>query len=349
MKNATVLRIAPLTLLVAGATGCALNLKLIDSSVRKPSNVAVYFRVTDWRKDPVPNLTAEQFHIYEDDHHVSTFESKQTILNPEIAAVHYTLLLVDMSGSVVNSGGVPPLVDAASSFAERVGQTQQVAVYAFDGAKELHPIVNFSSGGESVRSGIQALNSYRPRDPSTNLNGAVVEGIQALEQQMNRSTQPLRFGTLVVFTDGTDHAHRVPREELMKALDQVEDSVGVFVIGVGAEIDPGELRSIGRSGAVLSKNPQDVKDAFDKVAARVEGFTKSFYLLSYCSPARAGEHEVRIVADVKKRGIGDLRYQFKADGFTPNCDPNQKPAFDLKRPGMSPRKSEKPPAATHSS
>ena len=246
--------------------------------------------------------------------------------------MQYTLLLMDMSGSVTNSGQAPVLADAASGFSERVSKTQEVAVYAFDGAKEIHQMVGFTSGGGSVQGGINALRNYKPRDPSTNLNGAVVEALAVLSKQMERAQQPLRFGTLVVFTDGTDHAHRVSRDELMKALDDVGAQISVFVIGVGAEIDPGELRAIGRAGAVVSRNPAEVKASFDKIAEQVEAYTKSFYLFSYCSPARAAEHEVRIQADVKGRGKGSLRYHFKADGFQPNCDPNQKPSFDVKHP-----------------
>src|SRR5438270_5363344 len=170
-------------------TGCGLKLHLVDASVRKPSNVAVYFNVTDHKGIGVPNLTAEQFNIYEDGKLVSPFESKQTILNPEVAAVQYTLLLMDMSGSVTNSGQAPVLADAASGFSERVSKTQEVGVYAFDGAKEIHPIVGFTSGGGSVAGGINALRNYKPRDPSTNLNGAVIEALAVLSKQMERAPQ----------------------------------------------------------------------------------------------------------------------------------------------------------------
>src|SRR5579871_4102449 len=105
-------RLALACALVAGCAG--LNPQLVDSSVQKPSNVAVYFTVDTAQGDPVPGLTAEQFHIYEDGKIVSPFESKQTILNPEVAAMHYTLLLVDLSGSVTQSGSLPALDDAAS-------------------------------------------------------------------------------------------------------------------------------------------------------------------------------------------------------------------------------------------
>ena len=58
-------------LLTLMAGGCGLNLKLVDASVKKPSNVAVYFNVTDAHHVGVPNLTADQFHVYEDDKLVS--------------------------------------------------------------------------------------------------------------------------------------------------------------------------------------------------------------------------------------------------------------------------------------
>ncbi|MGZ3443425.1 MAG: VWA domain-containing protein, partial [Polyangia bacterium] len=106
-----------LALLPLLSVGC-LHLKLVDASVKKPSNVAVYFNVTDDKHVGVPNLMADQFHVYEDGKIVSPFESKQTILNPEVAAVQYTLLLMDMSGSVTNSGQAPALADAASGFSE---------------------------------------------------------------------------------------------------------------------------------------------------------------------------------------------------------------------------------------
>lgn len=132
------------------ASGCAgrnnLRLTIIDASVQRPSNIAVYFTVDTAAGEPVAGLTAEQFRIYEDDQPVSVLESKQTILHPEVAANHYTLLLVDMSGSVTESGDVPVIVDASRTFADRVQKYQKVAIYAFDGGAQIYPISGFSSG-----------------------------------------------------------------------------------------------------------------------------------------------------------------------------------------------------------
>lgn len=326
MRSATRLLFASVPLLILGCSG--LRPRLVDASVQKPSNVAVYFAVHTNDGQPVPALTAEQFRIYEDDKLVSKFESQQTILNPEVSAMHYLLLLVDMSASVTQSGSAQALEDAVGRFTERVGQYQQTAIYAFDGRPELTSIRGFVAG----KAGASGLGSLKPRDPSTNLNGAVVEAVKVLEKQLERSPVPLRFGTLVVFTDGTDQAHRVSASELRSALDRAEFEV--FVIGVGAEIDEKELQAIGRSGTALSRDPGALGVTFDQVAERIEGYSKSFYLLSYCSPARAGHHELRIEPFTADDKSGSLRYQFNADGFGPNCDPNRKPSFDVRRPKM---------------
>jgi hypothetical protein len=310
------------------ALGCGgLTLQMVDRSVQKPSNIAVYFTVDTTRGDPVPDLRPADFHIYEDAHPVSVYESRQTILQPDVAAAHFALLLVDMSGSVVGSPDVNRLVEAAAKFSKRVGSYQKLAVYAFDGSPHITPIAGF--GAPSVETAISSLAWYRPKDPSTNLNGAVVEAIKVLDHQMDHATVPLRFGTLVVFTDGTDHAGRVKAQALREAV--AEAPFDIYAIAVGGEVNDAEVRAIGRSGTFASRNPQDITRGFEEIARRIEGFTRRYYLLSYCSPARAGQHRVEIEA-VKGSLSGRLSYDFKADGFAPSCDPNQKPAFNVHRP-----------------
>src|SRR5689334_5430868 len=293
-------------LLVLAGCGGRLQLTMIDASVQRPSNIAVYFTVDTADGQPVPGLTAESFRIYEDDQPVSILESKQTILNPEVSATHYTLLLVDMSGSVADSGDVPVIVDSARGFSERVQKYQKVAVSVFDGSPTIQQIAGFSANGVA---GLDQISLYKPRDPSTNLNGAVIEGLKVLERQMASSPTPLTFGTLVVFTDGTDRAGRVPRDKLHEQLDH--RSVDVIVIGVGKEVDGGELRRIGRNGAIVSKDRKQIAASFNAAADRIEAASKRYYLLGYCSPARAGEHLLRIEANAGGRR-GSYEYKFNA-------------------------------------
>ncbi|HUB10134.1 MAG TPA: VWA domain-containing protein [Myxococcales bacterium] len=318
---------ALLLLTFAGCTGLRVN--LVQASVQKPSQVAVFFSLQTPEGAPVPGLTAQQFHIYEDDRLVSPFESKQTILNPDVAVMQYTLLLVDMSGSVTESGGLNSLQWPVEEFTRKVSQHQQTAVYAFDGRPDIVRLSGFSSAPHV------SLASFRPKDPSTNLNGAVIEAIKVLDAELARSPAQLALGTLVVFTDGTDHAARVTHDALMDALDKTD--VSVLVIGVGSEIDENELSAIGRDGTSLSKDPGATERAFGDIATRIDGYAKSFYLLSYCSPARAGEHELTIEPVTADGKSGSLTYRFSAAGFGPDCDPTRKPSFDVHRAKVKPQ------------
>ena len=124
----------PLFAVLLTLAGCGLKITRIQTAADKPSNVAVYFKVEDASGEPVGGMTAEQFEIYEDDELVSVRESQQTILNPEVAASHYTLLLVDMSGSVAESEDFPMISEAATLFTSQVEANNKVAIYAFDGS-----------------------------------------------------------------------------------------------------------------------------------------------------------------------------------------------------------------------
>ncbi len=315
------------------AAGCAgLELTPIKMTQQRPSNVAVYFRVRDNSGQPIGGLGADAFRIYEDDQLVSQYESKQTILNPEVAAVHYTLLLVDMSGSVSESGNGPLVAQAVGTFADRVGKEQKVGIYAFDGSPDLYPIVGFTDQAGSAQAGVAQLATFKPKDPSTNLNGAIVKALDELDNSLGKASQPLKFGTLVVFTDGTDRANRVTSDVMLR---HVQDKpFDVFAIGLGAEIREDQLKDIGKSGTAMAVDKNAILKAFDEIGAKVEARTKSYYLLSYCSPARAGQHVVRIQAvyksgDGKSEETGSLKSDFDATGFAPGCDPSAPPAFDV--------------------
>ncbi|MCB9718083.1 MAG: VWA domain-containing protein [Myxococcales bacterium] len=319
--------------------GCSSGLTVtrLNSDHKKPNNVWVFFTVQD-EEEPVAGLAAEDFAIYEDDQLVSVFESKQTIQNPDVAAVMYTLLLLDMSGSITESGQADLIVDAAQSFSDRVGQSQKVAVFAFDGGKDIRSVVGFTEAKGSIEGGLEGLRTYKARDPSTNLNGAIVDGLQVLRKALDKDKRPLKFGTLVVFSDGTDRAARVSKEDMQEELGKEEYAdFEIFAIGVGAEMEESALGEIGRDGTELAEDDAAVQAAFERVAQRIEDQSKRFYLLSYCTPARDGEHTVRIEAQAEKNAKGkakkkgDVSWTFDAKGFgpPPDCDPNRQPTFKL--------------------
>ncbi len=322
-------------LLIALLSGCGGGLKMtkINSDQKTPNNVWVFFTVEDG-EEPVAGLEADDFKIYEDDGLVSPYESKQVIQNPEVAAVMYTILLLDVSGSMIESGRIDELVDAAKKFTEKVGESQKVAVYAFDGSEDLHSVVPFTSRQASVDGGLDGLRSWKPKDTSTNLHGAVVAGLDTLHSGLEREEKPLKFGTMVVFSDGADRAARVSREEMLQEMRKPEyEDYEMYAIGIGeeSELEDAELGDIGRDGTFVGHDVTKTSNVFEKVAGRIEAHSKRFYLLSYCSPARKGEHDVRIEVELEEYGSGELEYRFDATDFgpPPQCDPERKPVFDL--------------------
>jgi uncharacterized protein YegL len=310
-------------LFTAGCGG-SLNLNLVRSAQYKPSNVAVFFSVEKSDGEPVTNLIAGDFAIYEDGSLVSVSESRQTIINPQVAAEQYALLLVDMSASITDTDQVPYVVQAVQGFVSQVGKYERVAVYAFDGSREIHPIMPFTESEDATWRGLTSLQQFRARDPSTNLHGAVIQATEKLNAALKRSRVPLHYGTLIVFTDGTDHAARASREQMLKALENTH--VAQFAIGVGSEIDDATLEKIGRDRFIRVQDSRALSQAFNDIGARVIALSRRYYLLSYCSPARAGKHEVTVRAIAKDMN-GELKYDFDAAGFQPGCDPTVPPPF----------------------
>src|SRR5262249_24291928 len=150
------------------------------------------------------------------------------------------------------------------------------------------PILGFTTSGDGVRGAAERLGAARPRDLSTNLNGAVVEGLALLDKTLARSAVPLKIGTLVVFTGGADRAPRISREQLEGEL--ARTSHDTFAVGVGSAMNDGGLRSIGRSGVFQPEDLPALGKAAYRLVRKAEAYARSFYLLSYCSPSRAGEH-----------------------------------------------------------
>jgi len=316
------------SLLVTLLAGCGgLRVEHVDTTQRRPNNVWVFFTVQQEGK-PVAGLTADDFDIYEDGKLVSPADSKQVAQNPDRASVSATLLLVDLSGAAD-----PALIEASRTLVDRVGKTHKVGVYAFDGSERLYPLVPFVHADGATEPGLDGLRDLKPKDPSTNLYGAVVQGVRELEHALDRDGKPVKLGTLVVLASGGDRAARVSRDQMLEVLGADEHRrYQLYAIGLGAAAKEAHLQDVGRSGTELVADVSGVSAAFDRVAERIDDRKNQLYLLSYCTPARRGEHELRIEARTQgdKPSVGSLRTRFVAEGFgpPPECDPNLPPTFE---------------------
>jgi hypothetical protein len=330
----------------ASATGCfpSLTLTAQQAVATKPSNVLVYFSAETNSGRPVTNLGPDAFSIFENGARVTSVEGRQTLLRP--TATHYTLFLVDMSGRVIGAKEAGEVIKAASILSEGAEKADNViAVYSFDGSPDLVPVVPFATSRGGPHDAGEAPAARERRGPPMGIESAVVAGLRTLNVSLAADPSLFKAGTLVLFTDETNHADRMRITDLHAALTTPDNrKIEMIAVGVGADIDDTRLEDLGRNGTILESDPANMRKAFDAAVARVKAASKHYYLLSYCTPARAGAQNVRVETHAADGLMGELTYTFNADGFAPGCDPTAPQTLVAKVPPPADDKSTREPA-----
>ena len=305
-----------------------LRVTLIEDSTRPPANVSVLFKVDTDDEKPVANLTSSDFDIFENRQLVSPFEADLTIL-PKTGQFQYSIiLLLDLSGSILASESLDPLKEAARRFVEAlvapsddVGYGEiELGIWWFDGRADLDSLVAFEIDPDALKEAVGEINEDMTVDNSTNLYGAVVQGLELAGQRVTalRRKEVVAAGSVVLFTDGTDQANRVSRSDALRAVGRAGQDLSVYTIGLGGEIDDETLQAIGVDGFASAANFEELVPKFQEIARLVRNEAGSYYLLEYCSPKRDGNNELGIrVNDGEDAGV--LTTQFSAAEFTSGC------------------------------
>lgn len=332
-----------------GTGGPCLSLSEPDGtgpSTSPPSRVSWSFRVDTCGGEPVASLSATQFEIFEDGKKVSAFESQQRIAAKGERFRLYSVVLLDLSGSMLRSGDFSQLQSAAGAYLATAlaggADAHRVQLMTFDGRASPQVLVPFTADLATLKAGLASLSvaectgpadcarypdrrtcaGWRCVDDSTNLNGAVVQALQALDVARATSEVPWRDGALVVFTDGTDQAGRVSTADVLAAVRATNERL--FAIGLGGEVDVPVLRELGRDGFWPVAKAELLQGTFEELARRMAALANRFYVLEYCSPRRGGVHalEVRASARGADGGAlsGTLSGMFDARGFESGCE-----------------------------
>ncbi len=304
----------------------SLNITYEKQTVKNPANVSVMFKVETKDGTPVPGLVAADFKIYEDDGLISEYESQQSVIPKPGQFKSRTMLLLDLSGSILNSDSLSKLKPAAKSFiaavlpdsgTENFGAID-MAVFWFDGAADIHQLVGFTTDKNQLISGIDSISDKISSDVSTNLYGAVVSGVAQINKTIESSQQYVSVGSMVMFTDGTDQAARKKKEDAVNAVNSAGKSISIYSIGLGGEIDDTVLKSIGKNGFVLAQDLEELLPKFQEIATKIKNDVNSHYLVEYCSPKRKWSHTLKIVTTYKDL-TGALKTCFCATGFGGGC------------------------------
>ncbi len=185
------------------------------------------------------------------------------------------------------------------------------------------PVLTYESN--EVRGPMDGLRALRPRSRTSNLYGAIVEGVKVLKQRRAAAPAPHTFGNLIVFTDRGDLAHKVSASEASGAVSKA--NVNLYLVAVGERVKKDELAELTTNGSIISLEPKDLGRAFSDTGRRLDAASASHYVLSYCSPKRKGEHtlEVEVVAGGDS---GRIKQKFHADNFdSDDCAPRKRPVF----------------------
>lgn len=306
-----------------------IDIDLIETRTDPPSKVRLFFKVDLSDEDDFDLSDQPDFEILEDRSQISNLESQLQIKRELGDFMYSSVLLLDLSGSILNNADLPRLKEAASSFIEKtmpeqgasLHGTREMAIYWFDGEDDIHQLAFFTTDRELLLDGVESIDENISDDVSTNLNGAVVEGLSLVDSRLtdiSTGSDIAVAGSLVLFTDGTDQAARVTTADALDAVNNAGTEHSIFTIGLGGEIDENILSSFGKNGFELAEDSLALNDSFLAVAERLERESGSFYVLEYCSPKRAGNHLLQVRAIYEDR-FGSFSTSFSAEGFTGGC------------------------------
>ena len=336
-----------LTILLLTATACNKKEQIVkfepekddlvitiqDQFVAPPSRVSVFFKVETKEGDPVSGLTEDNFTIYEkgrnddDPRLISADEATRTISDNSVVFQNRSILLLDLSGSVLNNS-LEELKQGANEFIDNVitgeGNTSNsIGIWWFDGKDALHTLIDFTNDADALHDAVNSVSQGLSNDSSTDLFGAILKGVNLAESKVEESDIQgiLSAVSIVVFTDGTDQAARYSREDAYAAVNTASEEIKFYTIGLGSEIDETVLKNIGKTSSVFASDTAALTAKFEEIAQLIYDAANSFYLFEYCTPKRDGSGINELHIHVKRDNkTGDRITTFDATGFSEDCD-----------------------------
>lgn len=296
-----------------------------------PAKVSVFFKVETKDGDPVAGLGDENFTIFEkgknDDAEklISEDEAKRRISSRQQIFAYSTLLVLDLSGSVTNNY-LNELKEASKSFIDQVMPNEaenniQMMIMWFDGDDDLHLLEDLTPNKAELKAAIDDIHDGMSNDNSTDLYGAVMRANLEAERLLQNTSDVNTAASIVIFTDGTDQAGRHNKQDAYNTVNNADDVISFYTIGLGSEIDVDVLQNIGKDAFAFAAETEELVNTFEEIANKVNAEANSYYLFEYCSPKRDGSGISDLRIQAKHDGLtGDVRTTFDATGFDGGCN-----------------------------
>jgi hypothetical protein len=317
-----------LGMLALSSTGCSLGLRSglelqpVSVKAAPPGRVLAVVSVSDRGKAP-EDLGPQNFEVREADVALDAREVELRVQPIGEIAGHQALVLVDGSRAFTEAER-GPLGAALAELVDRLRFHQAVTVVAFDGSPEPRVIAHYAQSSMAAPlgrdPGIARLLDYKPRDSSSSLNTAIVKSRQLLDQRLTSRGPVAPIGTLLVVARGPDLAGRADEAAARRALEGRRS----FLLKVGTWSKDTSLDWVGDDGTRAAASLGTLGAPVDELARAVDEVFLRSYVVSYCSPARAGKRSVQVVVKVaddqgRSREATSSAGEVDATGFNSSC------------------------------
>ena len=304
-------------LLTACGGGCP-EVHRIDASTDEPALVRILFSV-QCEHEPVTTITADDVTLFEGGAEVSRSEA-QWSLDPHSAVLEpYTLLLIDVSDSIIDGGTLATAREVATEFVQTLTErNQQVSVAIFDGSVDIRTVVDFTDDLTELMDAIDSIDADDQLDGSTNLNGAILQGLEILDAVVTPDVEAelLSIANLAIFTDGTDRAGRETDTAARNAVNASDHQV--FVVGLVGEDAVEDLEELAKDGFFQATASGDLFASFEDLADSLVAEVNKFYLLTYCSPLRKPRTTLKVEVQHEERR-DSISFTYPTKGFGAGC------------------------------
>lgn len=259
---------------------------------QRPSYVNMIYQVLGYNGRGIGTYVKDDFELLEDDAPVWASESNLTInKKTDVFDTLKVVLMLDNSTSLASN--IEQIRQAATMLAYNLVTTTidgkklnvQVAVYTF--SEKVEKLTDFISDKDRLYGVI--WDNYKLGKASTDLYGAVITGASKWTDVL--TTDKIRKGIMIVFTDGTDTQGSRSYGEALTAVYNKK----VFTIGLGNDIDPYVLERLGSSGYFYISDINQLSSKFNDVQQEIVDYINSFYVLKYNSPKRGNfDHKLKL-------------------------------------------------------
>jgi formylglycine-generating enzyme required for sulfatase activity len=294
------------------------------------AGVRMVFSVETCDGDPVPDLLEQGTIEIINDETGQPFGSEggaAPSLGEAKEFAFYTIVVLDLSYSIVNNGSLESEIDGAISLVQQLveqpedaRQKHNVALYAFGSTSQSELLQGFTKDHALLYQQLDALKSD-PGKGSTNLYGAYLTGLNLVETQGLGEEKVLR--SMVLMTDGTHETGDADEMEAEALAVLGQTTVDVYTIGLAGDYDEAKLQVLASApdNFLIADEASALVEAFGVIAAAVDAWAKSNYVVGVCSPVEGPDRNLTLNATYGLMS-GSLSAEYDATGFDlTGCDP----------------------------